>query len=265
LTLSPAPALQAELPERGQLLGRQGQPVAGDVQAVRVLLPGRRGDAERLEQPGPQVVEQPLAGEPLHDRADQVRGPGVVDGAGAGLVLDGLGQQLARPSAAAEPKRAQGVAGVPAGHGQQVPYGHRCEVRRWVGRGVVGEQIHHAIIQREEPFLDGQPHGHRRDTLADREQHVRPVQGVRRPGRLGHHVPAAHHHERVHGIDRAELVDEQPYGGGIQALGGRGGTREDRGHPPILPAGAGWRGADSAAAVPSSGFAVPESRGAWPS
>ena len=94
---------------------------------VRRLLPGRPLDAERLEQPRAEVVEQPLPGDLLHQRREHVRARGVVDEERARLVL----HRLRRNAATQSPRSGtplRGVLGVPGRHRQQVPHPHPPQV-----------------------------------------------------------------------------------------------------------------------------------------
>ena len=95
-------------------------------------------------------------------------------------------------------RRARRLGLVPGGHAQQVADAHRLEVVARLGRGVVGEELEHLVVDAELPLRDGQADGGGGEALAQRVQRVRRLGVVGRPPALGHDVAVAHEHEAVH-------------------------------------------------------------------
>ena len=81
----------------------------------------------RIEQARAQVIDQRFAGEPGDDRREHVRRRRVVDEPRAGLVLDRLRQEGARPVvvlAVSAPDGTQRVLMMPGVHAEEMPDGH---------------------------------------------------------------------------------------------------------------------------------------------
>ena len=165
-------------------------------------------DAERVEQPGPQVGRERLARDGGDDRRQRVRGGRVVSEERARLVCGQNAHELARVFA--DGVDLGGI--VPRVHRQQVPHG---EGRRSGRRGHV-EQARDRGIQRQPPLVGEKADRERREGLGCRVDERRPVEGVGRPGGLEHDLAAARDEQRV----RVEALVVQSFGEGDEGGGG---------------------------------------------
>ena len=147
---------------------------------------------------GLEIVEHGLAGRLLDDGREHVGRRGVVEEMRARLERDRLGQEGLGPGLVGRPRRLGLMAG---GHAEQVADAHRLEVVARLGRGIVGEELQHLVVEAQFPLGDGQPHGRGGEALAQRVKRVRRLGVVRRPPALGHDVAVAHEHEAVHRVD----------------------------------------------------------------
>ena len=190
--------------------------------AGRVLLPGVRVDAERLEQPRPQVLDQALAAEPLHDGGQGVGARLVVGEDRARLPVRRDEQEPAHRLLRIQPDRPlERLLGVPAGHRRDVADPHRAAARigdvgvelREVGEDS-GVEIQQALVHREARRGRG-------EALAQRVEQVHPIRPVRRPPALGDDLPVADDHQAVQ-LDvgcRVDGVQEGGHARGVDALG----------------------------------------------
>ena len=172
-------------------------------------------DAHRLEHPVVEQLRQTASGDPFHHPGQDARGR-VVVGVPGPL---GLGER--HPQEALDqvvrfqpPGLGQTVGAVPGGHGQQVVHGDPAALRGDVGRNVVGQHVHHPIVQRQEPVGDREPHRDRGERLGQRVEQMRSSGRVRRPPAFGDDVTVAHDHDGVqlHGslLDPVEQRRDRP-------------------------------------------------------
>jgi hypothetical protein len=95
------------------------------------------------------------------------------------------------------PGLVEAVRAVSGRHGQQVVDGDAASLLGDVRRNVVGQYVHHPVVQREQPVGDRQPHGDRGERFGHRVEQVRAFGRVRRPPAFGDDVTVAHHHDGV--------------------------------------------------------------------
>ena len=69
--------------------------------------------------------------------------------------------------------RARRLGLMPGGHAQQVAHAHRLEVLARLGRGIVGKELEHLVVEAQLPLGDGQSDGRRGEALAQRIKRVR--------------------------------------------------------------------------------------------
>ena len=221
----PAPALEVELPEPGDGVGGGVKPREAQLVAGAVTLPADVRDPQRLEQPGPQVVDQRPAAAALHQ-------PG--EGVGARLVV---GEQRTGLGVGGDPR--DGLVGMTAGHRRDVAHLHGAAA--WIGDVAVqlGEVAEHRVVQAEQTLVDGERDGGRGEALAEGVQQVGAVGRVGRPPALGHHPAVTQQHEAVR-LDlrsRLERGDEGQYAVRVDPLGsGTGQGQRGRGHPATVSA-----------------------------
>lgn len=210
-----------------------------DLASGAVAHPAGRADAQRVQQPGPQVRGERPAGDPLDDRAQ---------GVGVGLVV---GEVSARVAVRREEQEsAHGLGGVPgiggvhglalvaAGHGGQVADPHRPAAGVGDVRRELGEVGDHRGVEVDQALGLGEGGGGHGEVLAERVQQVRAAGGVRRPPARGDHSPVPEDHQAV-GFDVGggfEGVEEGVDAGGVHTLGGGcGGGQRIGTHAAILP------------------------------
>ena len=133
------------------------------------------------------------------------------------------------------PGLGEAVRTVSGRHGQQVVNGEAASLLRDAGRNVVGQHVHHPIVQREQPVGDREPHGDRGERLGQRVEKVRAFGRVRRPPAFGDDVTVAHDHDGV-ALDgsRFEPVQQRGDRAGRHPRGGRCRPRQQgalRRHP----------------------------------
>jgi len=231
LAAVPFPILQIELAEVSDVLGRDVEAPAADVDAARIAVPDRIGDAERIEEARAEVFADAHACASLHAGGEHIGGAAVVDEVRAGRAIDRADEKGARPVAVriAE-ERVERIEFVPGGHGEQVAHAHGGEVVGDRGRQRFGEERDHAIVDAEEAIMHGEAHGGRGEALAEREEHVRSFGSVGCPPALGNDGAAAQQHEAVQMINfGVDAADEFMNGGrGNAARFGRGAGQELR-------------------------------------
>ena len=184
----PRAALQVELAEAGDVLGRRVEPEAPERDSLWARVPLRVADAERLEQPRPQVLDERLAGHLLDDGGQHVGRRRVVEEVRPGLVGDRQREERAdeRHGRLVEGEPGEVVRVVPGRHRQQVPHAHRLQVVARLRRSILGEEGQHLSSRLSFPSAIASPDPGRGEALAEREQHVRVVALVRPPPALGH-------------------------------------------------------------------------------
>ena len=76
----PFPFLQQELAHFGNIFRAQEQPPTTAIDAFRALLPVKVGgiNAQRIKQPGPEVIQNPLARHFLYHSAEHIGGHAVI-------------------------------------------------------------------------------------------------------------------------------------------------------------------------------------------
>ncbi|HEX5302048.1 MAG TPA: hypothetical protein VFW50_34160 [Streptosporangiaceae bacterium] len=190
-------------------------------------------DAERVEQPGPQVAGQGHPGVALDDAGQRVR---------AGLAVGEDGAWLAVGRDQQEP--ADRLVPVPADRfGQHLPVMtgcHRRDMPDFYRTGPrisdlsreLGEVVDDRIVQVEQSFRPREGRRGGGEGLAERIQQMRPLGAVRCPPALGHDVAVPHHHQAVH-LDVGTLVQhvqESEDRGRIDLLIRRRATRQGTRH-----------------------------------
>ena len=191
-------AAQQQLAEGGDGLGREVQSVESEGGTARHPVPLGVVDAHRLEEALVEQLREAAAGDPFH-HPGQDEGGRVVVGVPGSL---GLGERHAQEALHQVvrfqlPGLGEAVRAVPGRHGQQVVNGEAASLLRDVGRNVVGQHVHHPVVQREQPVGDREPHGDRGERLGQRVEQVRAVGRVRRPPAFGDDVTVAHDHDGV--------------------------------------------------------------------
>jgi hypothetical protein len=213
--VAPPAAAQQQLAERGDGLGREVQPVESEGGTARHPIPFGVLDAHRPEQPLVEQLRQAAAGDPFHHPGQDVRGR-VVVGVQASLRL---GERYAQEALHQVvrfqlPGLGEAVRAVPGRHGQQVVHGDAASLLGDVGRNVLGQHVHHPVVQREQPVGDHEPHRDRGERLGQRIEEMRAPGRVRRPPAFGHHVTVPDDHE---GVELVGLRFEPVQHGGERA------------------------------------------------
>ncbi|MDP4511513.1 hypothetical protein Q9G87_56955 [Nonomuraea sp. G32] len=155
-------------------------------------------DAHRLEQAVVEQLRQAATGDPFHHPGQDERGR-IVVGVPGSL---GLGERYAQKALHQVarfqlPGLGETVRAVPGRHGQQVVHGEAASLLGNVGRNVVGQHVHHPIVQREQPVGDREPHRDRGERLGQRIEQMRAPGRVRRPPAFGDDVTVAYGHDGV--------------------------------------------------------------------
>ena len=184
------PSLQVQQPELGDVLG------AGVQAAEALLAPGREGmpadvpDAERVEQPGPQVAGQGHPRVALDDAGQRVRAGLAVGEDRAGIAVGRDQQEPAdRLFRVTHDRLGQHLPGMTGGHRGDVPDLHRTAARVGDVRGEFGEVRDNRIVQIEQALGLRESRRGGGEALAERIQQLRPPGAVRRPPPLSHHPP----------------------------------------------------------------------------
>ncbi len=240
----PHPVPQVQQTEPGDRLGGGVQAAEAQLAPRPVPRPRHLFDAQRVQQPRPQVLGQRLTGDPLEYRRQRVRRGLVVREHGPRIPVGR--QQQEAPDRFVPVQRQRPFVGllvVPAGHRRHVAYEHRAAARV----GDVGRELRevrdHRVVQPDQPLGDREAGGSRREALAEGVQEMDAVRRVRRPPPGRHHVVVPQDHETVRLDARGgfESVEECLDTRGVHALGG-GGTRGQgttgrtaRAHAGILP------------------------------
>jgi hypothetical protein len=166
---------------------------------VLVGVPPGRADAERVEEPRTQVVEQRLTGVLLDEGRERHRRRIVVSVPRADGLLGWDAQEAADEAASASLSgRFERVVPVPGGHREQVVDGQLGDGRVGVRRGMRRQQVDDPVVEPEPALGHGEADGGRREGLAQRVEQVEAIGGVGRPPALGGNVPVADDHEAVH-------------------------------------------------------------------
>src|SRR5579863_5131311 len=190
-------------------------------------MPADVPDAQRVEQPGPQVAGQRHPRVALDDAGERVRARLVVGEDRAGIAVGRGQQEPADRLFRVMPERiAERLPGVTGSHRGDVPDLHRTAARVGDVRGEFGEVRDNRVVQVEQAL--GLREGRRGggEALAERVEELWPTGAVRRPPPLSHHPSVHHHHQAVH-LDVGALVEGIKQG-------------EDRGRiDPLI----GWRAA----------------------
>ena len=152
----PLALLQVELAEARDVLGPHAQAEAAERHPLLVGVPGRVLDAERLEEPRPQVVEHASAGDLLHDRREHVGGRRVVDEVRPGLVRDRQRQEEPRQRAPRSRTGKPAIASAwwPVDIVSRSRTRIAFEVRARLGGRVLREGGEHAVVERQLPLGD---------------------------------------------------------------------------------------------------------------
>ncbi|MGD0245585.1 MAG: hypothetical protein ABSB59_35405 [Streptosporangiaceae bacterium] len=193
----PAPA-QVEQPQLGDVLG------AGVQAAEALLASGREGgpadvpDAERVEQPGPQVAGEGHPRVALDDAGQRVRAGLAVGEDGAGLAVRRDQQEPAdRLVPVPRDRFGQHLPRVTGGHRRDMPDFYRTGPRISDLIRELGEVGDDRVVQVKQPFGLRERGRGGSEALAQRVQQVRPSGAVGRPPAFGHDVPVRHHHQAV--------------------------------------------------------------------
>ncbi|GAA3158643.1 hypothetical protein GCM10010466_56790 [Planomonospora alba] len=233
---APQSSAQQQFAEGGDGLGRQVQPVEREGGTARHPVPFGVVDAHRREEALVEQFRQAAARDPFH-HPGQDEGGRIVVGVPGPLRLGERHAQetLHQVSRFQAPGLVEAVRAVSRRHGQQVVDGEAASLLRDVGRNVVGQHVHHPVVQREQPVGDREPHGDRGERLGQRVEQVRAFGRVRRPPAFGDDVTAVYDHDRV-ALDgpRFEPVQQRGDRTGRHPRGGRCRPRQQsalRGHP----------------------------------
>ena len=216
----PLAPLQIQLPEAGDRLRRDAQPESAVRDALGIGAPGRLHDAQRVQQPRAQIVQQVLPGDRVHNRRQHVRGGRVVVEVRARLVGHGeIQKDLRQRRGGIERKRAQILPDMAGRHGQQIADAHGLKLPgRFLGHGI-GEERDDLVMNIQMSLIDCKADAGRGETLAQGEQRVDEFGAVGRPPALGHDVTVAQDHQAVHVLDPGvERLDEVGDRSGRNAL-----------------------------------------------
>ena len=175
---------------------------------------GVRVDADLFKKSGRQILFQALAAALLHDGPQHAGAGGVVQEPGPRFVGDGGGKVVGD-----EIPPHIGHAGHAVGHGQHVLHGdpvHALGGDDAPRFDLVGENIHHPLVQPHQPLARGDADGGGGVALAEGVVAVDQVRSVGGPPALGEHLPVAGGHKAVHGglvmAEGLEAVQHRPGG-----------------------------------------------------
>jgi len=227
--------VEQALGEGGDLLGGEIESPAADFDPRRRELPVVVRDAERVEEPRPQIVPQPHAGRADHRRSQQVSRSRVVTEMRPRLEGRSSGEKRLFPVCGGSHVVHRAVV-VAAVHRQQVADAHPLELFIEVLRQLVRKQVDQPGVKRKFPLGAGEPDRARGEAFAQREEHVRQLRRIRFLPRLGDHAAVPHDHQAVDGIEFVERPEKGEQRGGGDPLRLRRGTRQNPRHDTILPA-----------------------------
>ena len=196
--VAPQASAQQQFTEGGDGLGREVQSVESEGGTARHPVPFGVVDAHRLEEALVEQFREAAARDPFH-HPGQDEGGRIVVGVPCSL---GLGERYAQEALHQVvrfqlPGLGEAVRAVAGRHGQQVVNGDAASLLRDVGRNVVGQHVHHPIVQREQPVGDREPHSDRGERLGQRVEQMRALGRVRRPPAFGDDVTMAYDHDGV--------------------------------------------------------------------
>ena len=202
--LPPVPdaALEPELRERGDLLDAQPEAPPADVDAVGVALPRDFAEAQRIEEPRPQVFRNPQARDLLDHRGEHERRAGVVGELHAGLVRQLVLEEAAHPVAPriARLVALQRAAGVAGGHREQMAERDPPHALGDLRREAVRKEVDEPVVDGEQPLALRDADGGGDEALAQREELMRCIGGMRSPMAFGDDLAMPQQQIAVHAV-----------------------------------------------------------------
>ena len=175
---------------------------------------------ERVEQPGLQIGEQVLAGDPVQDELQHIRHTVVVEEMDARLIGQRLGEEGGDPVRARLQHRGEGILVVAGAHAEQMAQVQFCQLVVHHGGHLVRKELRHPGLGADLPLLEQEEDAEHADGLARRKQAVHLCLREGAPVALGHQTSVAQDHQALHPdallLDHVQEAEDRPGG---KALG----------------------------------------------